>query len=189
MGGGGGDGDGERACLDDFGLLAPVEVGGEPSCFGFGSGLFVSPGEASAESLSVAADFGLEGAGRKVVRGRGGHCWRRGGIYHFGLEKGSRALEECRASCFLPLRSTSVAFNGERNVGGGRGGGRRGGEKSGPIRKVQTILAHCHFIFFSSPTLSKPSVLKYFVPSSRSVDPIRSAFPIVPRTLPSTKAA
>ena len=114
VGGGGGDGDGERACLDDFGLLALVEAGGEPSCFGFGSGLFVSPEEWSAESLSVAADFGLEGAEGKVVRGRGGHCRWRGGIYHFGLGKGSRALEECQSSCFLPLRSTSVAFNEER---------------------------------------------------------------------------
>ena len=58
MGGGGGDGDGERACLDDLGL-ALAEAGGEPSGFGFGSGLFVSLEEASPESLSVAADFGL----------------------------------------------------------------------------------------------------------------------------------
>ena len=72
MGGGGGDGDGERACLDDLGL-ALRETGGEPSCFdfGLGSGLFVSLEEASAESLSVAADFGLEGAEEKVLRRRG----------------------------------------------------------------------------------------------------------------------
>ena len=62
VGGGGGDGDGERACLDDLGL-ALREAEGEPSCFGFESGLFVSPEEASSspESLSVAADFGLGG--------------------------------------------------------------------------------------------------------------------------------
>lgn len=58
MGGGGGDGDGERACLDDLGL-ALREAGAELSCFAFGSGLFVSLDEASPESLSVAADFGL----------------------------------------------------------------------------------------------------------------------------------
>ena len=58
MGGGGGDGDGERACLDDFGL-ALRETEGELSCFNFGLGLFVSLEEASPESLSVAADFGL----------------------------------------------------------------------------------------------------------------------------------
>lgn len=67
VGGGGGDGDGERACFEDLGL-ALREAGGEPSCFGFGSGLFVSPEEASPESLSVAADFGLEGAEEKVMR-------------------------------------------------------------------------------------------------------------------------
>ena len=58
MGGGGGDGDGERACLDDLGL-ALTEAEGEPSGFDFGSGLLVSLDEASPESLSVAADFGL----------------------------------------------------------------------------------------------------------------------------------
>ena len=58
MGGGGGDGDGERACLDDLGL-ALTEAEGEPSSFDFGSGLLVSLDEASPESLSVAADFGL----------------------------------------------------------------------------------------------------------------------------------
>lgn len=58
MGGGGGDGDGERACLDDFGL-ALKEAEGWPSCFDFESGLFVSLDEPSPESLSVAADFGL----------------------------------------------------------------------------------------------------------------------------------
>jgi len=58
VGGGGGDGDGERACLDDLGL-ALAEAEGEPSCFGFGSGLLVSLEETSPESLSVAADFGL----------------------------------------------------------------------------------------------------------------------------------
>jgi len=58
VGGGGGDGDGERACLDDLGL-ALTEVEGEPSGFAFGSGLLVSLDEASPESLSVAADFGL----------------------------------------------------------------------------------------------------------------------------------
>jgi hypothetical protein len=120
VGGGGGDGDGERACLDDLGLLAPVEAGGEPSCFGFGSGLFVSPEEASPESLSVAADFGLEaGTEERVMRGRGSHCWWN---YRFGLEKGSQALGVCLSNCFLPLRSTSVAFNGGATVNGGQGG-------------------------------------------------------------------
>ena len=124
MGGGGGDGDGERACFEDLGL-APREAGGEPSCFGFESGLFVSLEEASPESLSVAADFGLEAAAEeKVMRRRGGLSWCRG-IYHFGLEKGSQALEVCLSNCFLPLRSTSVAFDGERRWrgAGGAGGG------------------------------------------------------------------
>lgn len=78
MGGGGGDGDGERACLDDLGL-ALREVEGGQSCFDSGSGLFVSPEEASPESLSVAADLGLgtESVEEEVVRRRGGHCWRR----------------------------------------------------------------------------------------------------------------
>lgn len=58
MGCGGGDGDGERTCFDDLGL-ALTEAEGEPSGFDFGSGLFVSLDEASPESLSVAADFGL----------------------------------------------------------------------------------------------------------------------------------
>ena len=35
---------------------------------------------------------------------------------------------------------------------GGRGGGRRGGGKSRPIRKVQTMLVHFHFIFLISNT-------------------------------------
>jgi len=69
VGGGGGDGDGERACLDDFGL-ALREVEGEPSGLDFGSGLFVSLEEASPESLSVAADFGLKA--ESAEEGEGG---------------------------------------------------------------------------------------------------------------------
>ena len=70
----------------------------------------------------------------------------------------------------------------------GEAGGGGGGEKSRSIRKVQTILGHCHIIFSHLQTLSKPSVLRYFVPSSRSVAPIHSAFPIIRRNLPKTKA-
>jgi len=65
VGGGGGDGDGERACLDDLGL-ALREAEGEPSGFGFGSGLFVSLEEASGES-----DFGLMGSSVEEGRGEG----------------------------------------------------------------------------------------------------------------------
>ena len=75
MGGGGGDGDGERACLDDFGL-ALREVEGEPSCFDFGSGLFVSLEEASPESLSVAADFGLIAESAEEGEGGSGEAER-----------------------------------------------------------------------------------------------------------------
>jgi len=127
VGGGGGDGDGERACLDDLGL-ALREVEGELSCFDFGSGLFVSLEEASPESLSVAADFGLkaESAEEGVMRWRGRRCRWRGGIYHFGLERGSPALVECLSNCFHPRRWTSVAFKSGVEAGEG---GRRGGRK------------------------------------------------------------
>ena len=185
MGGGGGDGDGERACLEDLGLaLGGAE--GEPSCSGFGSGLFVSLEEASPESLSVAADFGVVAESGEEGEGRGEAVRWRGMIHHFGLEKDSRALEGFQSSCFHPLRSTSVAFRSGVG-GGGRRGGRRGGGKSGRIRKVQTILDHSRFIFFSSPTLLKPSVLSVICSVVRSVAPIRSAFPIIHRTLPKLK--
>ena len=85
MGGGGGDGDGERACLDDFGLALAV-VEGEPSGFDFGPGLLVSLDEASPESLSVAADFGLlaetgdEGEGGSGEAERSALSAERGGL-------------------------------------------------------------------------------------------------------------
>ena len=75
MGGGGGDGDGERACLDDFGL-ALREAEGELSGLDFGSGLFVSLEEASPESLSVAADFGLKAESGEEGEGGSGEAER-----------------------------------------------------------------------------------------------------------------
>ena len=75
MGGGGGDGDGERGCLEDLGL-ALREVEREPSGFDFGSGLFVSLEEASPESLSVAADFGLKAESAEEGEGGSGEAER-----------------------------------------------------------------------------------------------------------------
>lgn len=75
MGGGGGDGDGERACLADLGL-ALREAEGEPSGFDSGSGLFVSLEEASPESLSVAADFGLWAESAEEGEGGSGEAER-----------------------------------------------------------------------------------------------------------------
>ena len=155
MGGGGGDGDGERACLDDFGL-ALREVEGEPSGFDFGSGLFVSLEEASPESLSVAADFGLKA--ESAEEGEGGFTiwgWRR-----------VAQLWECLCRTVFTLggghqaRSGAAAWwQGRREAGGGEG-------RKWPNKEGSDDACPFPLYFFSSPTLSKPSVLRYFVPSS-----------------------
>lgn len=195
MGGGGGDGDGERACFDDLGL-APREAGGEPSCFdfGLGSGLFVSPEEAPPESLSVTVDFGLEGTEEEVVRRRGGHRWCGGkGRERFTILARRRVAQLwkriCRTVFSLYGRHRSRLIGSDVVRAGGRQVRREEGRgEKWPNKEGSDDSCPLPFYFiFSSPTLSKPSVLKYFVPSSRSVAPIRSAFPIIHRTLPKSK--
>lgn len=57
-----------------------------------------------------------------MVRRRGRRCRCGGGIYHFDLVKGSLARGVSLSSCFLPLRSTSVAFKSSVETGEAGGG-------------------------------------------------------------------
>lgn len=183
MGGGGGDGEGERGCLEDFGL-ALREADGEPSGFDAGSGLFVSLEEASPESLSVAADFGLKAESAEEEEGGSGEGER----WRLSVERVD--LPFCAGEGWPSSGSESVELFSPPTVDIGRveeGGWtaseeerEEGRGESGPIRKVQTILWPFPLYFLISNAFETASVLRYNCSVARSVAPIRSAFPIIP---------